>query len=69
MKRENLNTPINYLHSQSRPNRTPRQHRILMNRMGKIFRLFRPGGMTNADWYYKLTNKPHGYNRNLLKGV
>ena len=52
-----------------RPNRTPRQHRVVMNRMGKIFRLFRPGGMTNTDWYYKLTNKPHGYNRNLLKGV
>jgi hypothetical protein len=45
------------LHSQSRPNRTPRQHRVVMNRMGKIFRLFRPGGMTNVEWYYSLTNK------------
>jgi hypothetical protein len=42
---------------QSRPNRTPRQHRIVMNRLGKIFRLFKPDGMTNVDWYYNLTNK------------
>ena len=58
---------MNIVIDMERPNRTPRQHRFIMNRMGKIFRLFRPGGMTNADWYYKLTNKPHGYN--LLKGV
>ena len=46
------------LHTQStKPNRTPRQHRIVMNRMGKIFRLFKPDGMTNGDWYYNLTNK------------
>jgi len=28
-----------------------------MNRLGKIFRLFKPDGMSNVDWYYKLTNK------------
>ena len=40
-----------------RPNRTPKQHRVVMNRMGKIFRLFKPEGMSNGDWYYNLTNK------------
>ena len=40
-----------------RPNRTPRQHKVVMNRMGKIFRLFKPDGMSNVDWYYSLTNK------------
>lgn len=40
-----------------RPNRTPRQHKVVMNRMRKIFRLFKPDGMTNGDWYYCLTNK------------
>ena len=53
---------MNIVIDMERPNRTPRQHRFIMNRMGKIFRLFRPGGMTNVDWYYKLKNKPHGYN-------
>ena len=54
-----------------RSNRTPKQHRVVMNRMGKIFRLFKPDGtlgelrqlakekrlMSNVDWYYNLTNK------------
>lgn len=40
-----------------RTDKTHRQHRIIMNRMGKIFRLFKPDGMSNTDWYYNLTNK------------
>lgn len=40
-----------------RPNRTPKQHRVIMNRMGSILRLFKPEGMSDADWFYNLTNK------------
>jgi hypothetical protein len=52
-----------------RPNKTIRQHRIVMNRMGKILRLFRPDGMTNVDWYYNLAynNKMNKDQNNLMQ--
>ena len=57
--------PNSAKHSLRRQSRTPRQHRVVMNRMGKIFRLFKPDGtlgelrqlakekrlMSNVDWY------------------
>lgn len=40
-----------------RPNRTPKQHKMLIKRIRKIGRMFKPDGMSNGDWYYNLTNK------------
>jgi len=58
MKRENLNTPINYLHSQSRPNRTPKQHKMLLERIVKIVRLFKPDdGSSFPEWFTKIRNR------------
>jgi len=41
-----------------RPNRTPKQHKMLMERIVKIVRLFKPDdGSSFPEWFTKIRNR------------
>ena len=41
-----------------RPNRTPKQHKMLLERIVKIVRLFKPDDATSfSEWFLKIRNR------------
>jgi hypothetical protein len=45
------------LHKQSRPSRTPKQHKMLIKRIRKIGRMFKPGDISFPEWFDKIRRR------------
>ena len=48
---------IDMISTQSKPLRTPKQHKMLIKRIRKIGRMFKPDGISFPEWFDKIRKR------------